>query len=137
MAKTKFVTYECPHCQRTTRLEILTTAGEYQIQNGKQWYRCTRCKHSVSINPKSIEEAKKALKASISKETCTLYSNEKTYSLGEAIYHSEWDDVGKVIRKEKTSSGIQTIVVAFERIGEKRLIENMPTEIEEENSISQ
>ncbi|MCX7983435.1 MAG: hypothetical protein N3A63_00825 [Bacteroidetes bacterium] len=137
MAKSKFVTYECPHCHRQTKLEIVQVDGEFKVLDGKSWYRCSRCKHSVLINTQKIEEAKKTTRESILKEQCTLYRNDKTFSIGEAIYHSEWDDVGKVIRKEKTTSGIQTIVVAFEKVGEKRLIENLPIEFLEENSISQ
>ncbi|MBP8976505.1 MAG: hypothetical protein KBG83_07300 [Bacteroidetes bacterium] len=137
MAKTKYVTYECPFCHRMTKMEVIGGNGEAQLTESKSWYRCTRCKHSSLINPLDIERAKQEAKASISRDKCTTYSNDKTYSIGEGIYHTEWDDVGRVIRKEKTSSGMQTIVVAFEKSGEKRLIENMPLEIgQEDNNIS-
>lgn len=136
MAKTKYVTYECPYCHKQTKMEVLAAGNENQLPQGKQWYRCTRCKHSVLLQPADIEAAKAAMKATIVRENCIPYSNDKTYTIGQDIYHSEWDDVGRVIRKERTSGGIQIIVVAFEKAGEKRLVENMPVEIEEENSIS-
>ncbi len=135
MAKVKYVTFECSHCHKHTKLEILGSSNGTQRADGKIWYRCTRCKHSFLLHPETIEKAKNELKAAIDREKCTVYRNDATYTIGQAIYHSEWDDVGRVIKKEKTSSGIQTIVVAFEKLGEKRLIENMAVDISEETSI--
>jgi len=54
----------------------------------------------------------------------TLYSPERAYNVGDIIYHADWDDIGRVMSKERTSSGGQAIVVKFEKLGERRLIEN-------------
>ena len=45
--------------------------------------------------------------------------------MGEAIFHTDWDDIGKIISKERTSGGGSAIVVSFERLGERRLLENV------------
>lgn len=98
----------------------------------KIWYRCTRCKHSalLTLTPQSREKKNHA--NAIDRETCTTYSKEKTFKVGEHIYHSDWDDVGKVVRKDKTSNGIHSIVVSFEKLGERKLLENIQTELPEE-----
>ncbi|MFZ1978888.1 MAG: hypothetical protein WAV76_13120, partial [Bacteroidota bacterium] len=68
---------------------------------------------------------------------CTPYSKEKIFTIGQEIYHEEWDDVGRIVRKDKTSNGVQTIIVAFEKSGEKKLIENLAVEEAEESSVEQ
>ena len=58
-------------------------------------------------------------------EDCIDYSPKENYAVGDAIYHKGWDDVGTVVSKELTSNGSQAIVVTFNKLGEKRLIENI------------
>jgi hypothetical protein len=101
----------------------------------KLWYRCCKCKHSALLTITPSSQSKKAHAAAIDRELCTHYSKEKVYSIGEHIFHTELDDVGKVIRKDKMSNGIHSIVVNFEKLGERRLLEN--TQIESEEAIEQ
>jgi len=127
MAKTKFATYECAYCRKTTKMELV---GEMQTEGSeepaqKAWYRCTRCKHSALIDKQSIQHSKKGDISNIDKTACTTYSRELVFTVGQAIYHTGWDDVGKVTAKQKTSDGTQSITVSFEKLGERRLIENM------------
>ncbi len=70
------------------------------------------------------------MSVAIDRKQCTPYAKEKTFSVGEHIYHSEWDDVGKVVRKDKMSNGIHSIVVTFEKYGERKLLENISAEKE-------
>jgi hypothetical protein len=56
------------------------------------------------------------------------YSKEKVYSIGQTIYHTEWDDYGRVLAKQRMSNGIHAITVAFEKSGERRLVENVAPE---------
>jgi hypothetical protein len=51
-----------------------------------------------------------------------------TFKVGDAIYHNEWNDVGKVVSKAKMSDGNQSIIVSFEKCGSRRLIENAKPE---------
>ena len=61
----------------------------------------------------------------VTRDQCIDYSPEKSYEIGSAIYHTDWDDMGKVTSKEKTSSGGNAIWVSFEKNGTKKLIENL------------
>jgi hypothetical protein len=134
MAKTKYIMHHCAYCRRETKMEFVggLPAESNSTELVKTWYRCTRCKHSalLTLSPQVREKKNHAI--AIDRETCTTYAKEKIYKVGEHIYHSDWDDVGKVVRKDKTSNGIQSIVVAFEKLGERKLLENMQTEFPEE-----
>jgi hypothetical protein len=91
----------------------------------KVWYRCGKCKHSALLTLSPASQMKKKRAVAIDREQCTPYAKEKIFSVGENIYHSEWDDVGKVVRKDKMSNGVHSIVVTFEKIGERKLLENI------------
>jgi hypothetical protein len=58
-------------------------------------------------------------------QSCITYSPLRLYAVGDAIFHSDLNDVGKVTRKVRTSDGGQAIIVTFEKIGERRLVENL------------
>jgi len=60
--------------------------------------------------------------------TATLYKPCQCFKIGEQIFHNELNDVGKVLSKMKTSDGGQAIVVAFSKLGQRRLIENLKEE---------
>jgi hypothetical protein len=134
MAKTKYIVHQCAYCRRETKMEFVggLPAENDGAEPSKTWYRCTRCKHSALLTLVPQDREKKNHAIPIDRETCTTYAKEKLYKVGEHIYHSEWDDVGKVIRKDKTSNGIQSIVVSFEKLGERKLLENIQTELPEE-----
>jgi len=70
---------------------------------------------------RSQEEAAKK----IDKSSAAIYNPENTYQVGDAIFHTEWDDIGKIVSKELTSGGDKAIVVSFEKLGEKRLLEGI------------
>ena len=134
MAKTKYITYECAYCRKTTKMELV---GEMQTEGSqdpalKVWYRCTRCKHSALLDKQSLQQSKKGDPTKIERSACVTYARDMVYTVGQAIYHADWDDVGKVIGKQKTSDGTQSITVTFEKLGERRLIENMPQTLEHE-----
>ena len=61
----------------------------------------------------------------VTRENCIDYSPEKIFEIGNSIYHTDWDDMGRVKSKEKTSSGGNAIWVEFEKNGTKKLIENL------------
>lgn len=94
----------------------------------KVWYRCTKCRQAFLFDLDAMAKEREEALRKVEPKDCTEYSPTKTYSVGEAIFHSEWSDVGKVMAKEKTSSGGQAILVSFEKFGERRLIENLRAE---------
>lgn len=119
MSKAKYVTKVCSSCGKETKME---TIGAVVGSENKVWYRCTRCHHSIMIETSSQKEVN-VIK--VTRENCIDYSPEKIFEIGNSIYHTDWDDMGKVKSKEKTSSGGNAIWVEFEKNGTKKLIENL------------
>ncbi len=122
MARLKHVDAFCGYCNKVTKMEIV---GELSIQGDRRkWTRCKTCKHTMALDVDSNIKSSHNLDLSAIKiEDCKLYSPVEMYEVGDSIYHKDWDDVGKVISKETTSSGMKAIVVEFEKSGTKRLLE--------------
>ncbi len=122
MARGKNILHHCTHCERVTKMELI---GTVENQPEKSWYKCTRCRHASLIDLAEVRRSLEDSKKKLVREECTEYRPESTYSVGQAIFHTEWDDVGKIISKERTSGGGRAIVVSFERLGERRLLESV------------
>ena len=127
MARGKNISHYCSHCERVTKLEMV---GSVENQPEKTWYRCTRCRHASLIDVNGLRKEQEESKKKPEKTDCTEYRPEATYKVGQAIFHSTWDDVGKIISKERTSRGEHSIVVSFEKLGERRLLESISSETE-------
>jgi hypothetical protein len=121
MSKTKYVTQLCTACGKETKMEII---GAVVGSENKVWFRCTRCHHSMMIDTITDQKVKDNV-IKINRGECIDYTPEKIYDVGSSIYHTDWDDMGKVKSKEKTSSGRNAIWVQFEKNGIKKLIENL------------
>jgi hypothetical protein len=124
--------HDCAYCHKQTKMELV---GGMQIdgQEGipqKLWYRCTRCKHSALLTLEANSKEKSG-HAKIDRTSAIEYAKEKVFTVGQAIYHSGLDDVGRVVKKDKTSGGIHSILVSFEKTGERKLLENIQHEFEE------
>jgi DNA-directed RNA polymerase subunit RPC12/RpoP len=122
MARGKSITHFCSHCERDTRMEIV---GAVENQPERMWYRCTRCRHAVLLNLNDLQKGEETAKKKLERTDCSEYDPHGSYKVGQAIFHSDWDDVGKVMSKEKTSGGASAIVVSFQKLGERRLLENV------------
>lgn len=134
MAKTKYMMHECAYCRKSTKMELV---GEMLPEGSQEpaqkvWYRCTRCKHTALLDKQFLSQPKRGEVIKIDRTACTTYARDQLYTIGQSIYHSEWDDVGKVTAKQKTSDGTQSITVSFEKLGERRLIENLQVSAEPE-----
>ncbi len=123
MAKGKYIFHRCGHCDRVTKMEVI---GSSESQPDRTWYRCTRCRHASLVNLEELRKTQEESKRKVAREDASEYSPANTYTVGQSIFHSEWGDVGKIVSKEKTSRGESAIVVAFEKLGERRLLESMP-----------
>ena len=125
--------HDCAYCHKQTKMERIgeMPSGANENDPLKVWYRCTRCKHSalITLAPQSKEKGEAA---KIDRANCVEYSKDKVFTIGQAIYHSDWDDVGTVLKKDKMSNGIHSILVSFEKNGERKLIENVVLETIEE-----
>lgn len=122
MARGKNISNYCSHCEKVTRMEKI---GSAEGQTERIWYRCTRCRHASQVNADELQKTQTEAKRKIEKAECTQYKPESTYVVGQAIFHLEWDDIGKIVSKERTSGGASAIVVSFERLGERKLLENV------------
>jgi len=122
MAKGKYILHHCGHCDRLTKMEVIGTS---ENQPERTWYRCTRCRHASLLNLEDLKRVQDEAKKKVTKEECSEYNPVNTYAVGQSIFHSEWDDMGKIVSKERTSRGQSSIVVAFEKLGERRLLENV------------
>ena len=120
MSKTKYVTQLCSSCGRESKMEII---GAVIGAENKIWFRCTRCHHSMMIDTSGQQKGDNIIK--INRDECVEYSPDKVFDVGSAIYHQDWDDMGKVKSKEKMSSGGNAIWVQFEKNGTKKLVENL------------
>lgn len=125
MARLKNIEAFCTVCNSVTKMEIAGDARVFDLQN-KKWAKCKKCKQMVIVDPNEnqVKEEKPAEEV-FQTENCSEYSPRKTFSVGESIYHSAWDDYGKVVAKEVTSNGQTTIRVEFQKLGEKKLIESI------------
>ena len=126
MAKGKSILHQCAHCERTTKMEVI---GPVETQPEKTWYRCTRCRHGTLVDVAALRlELENSLKRP-ERSDCLDYRPENTYIVGAAIFHTEWG-IGKVMSKQRTSGGDRAIVVAFDKLGERKLLENVVVEPE-------
>ena len=122
MARGKNISHHCNHCERITKMEMV---GSAESQPDKTWYRCTRCRHASLIDVNGLKKLQEESKKTPEKIDCTEYRPNGTYTIGQAIFHTGWDDVGKITSKERTSRGEHAIVVSFEKHGERRLLESV------------
>lgn len=121
MAKGKSILHHCAHCERTTKMEVI---GPVENQPDKTWYRCTRCRHACLVDVAALRQKQEDSIRTPERGDCLEYKPENSYNVGEAIFHAEWG-IGKIISKERTSGGDRAIVVAFEKLGERKLLENV------------
>ena len=138
MAKTKYLMHQCAYCRLETKMEFVGGQPNEgtDADTIKMWYRCSKCKHTALLTLSSASQTKKKVQpTALIREQCTPYSKDKTFTIGEQIYHSDLDDMGRVVRKDKMSNGVHSIIVAFEKLGERKLMENIPEEIVEKEAV--
>ena len=127
MARGKNISRFCSHCGKVSKMELI---GAVETQPDKNWYRCTRCRHASLLDLAELKRVQGESKKKLERGDCLEYKPENTYEIGQAIFHSEWDDIGKIVSKERTSAGANAIVVSFEKLGERRLLESIISEQE-------
>lgn len=127
MARGKSISQFCNHCSRVTKMEVI---GSNESQPDRTWYRCTRCRHASLIDLVELRRVQDDAKKKVDRSECSEYKPENTYNVGQAIFHSDWDDMGKIVSKVRTSDGAKAIVVSFEKLGERRLLESVLPSVE-------
>jgi len=124
MARIKNIEAFCPNCAGMKKMEL---AGEVlgTDNHNKFWAKCKKCKQTMIIDiNEDVKETKPSLEG-IENEECTVYAPSKSFSVGESIYHKNWDDFGKVVSKDVLSNGQKSIAVEFQKSGLKKLIESL------------
>jgi len=122
MARIKNVEAFCSFCNALRKMEL---AGEVTGSENKRWAKCKKCKHTMIIDmTEDVKDSKVSLEG-IENETVETYSPQKSYEVGQTIYHQNWDDFGKIVGKEVLSNGQKSISVEFQKSGHKKLIESL------------
>ncbi|MFQ5824014.1 MAG: hypothetical protein ACE5JB_08170 [bacterium] len=117
------VTY-CKSCRTEQEMKPVREGFEGKII----WLRCMDCSKMIFLNKEDYEDLlqnNKQKKNNGTEKDYVDYAPNKTFYIGQHIYHKIWDDKGEVLKKEKTNSGRQAITVAFDRLGERILVENL------------
>ncbi len=123
MARVKNVEAFCSICNGVRKMELVGEVSLIDTNENKRWAKCKKCKQTMIIDlSEDVKETKPSLEG-IENEDCTVYSPSKSFTVGEAIYHQNWDDFGKVVGKEVLSNGKSSITVEFQKLGNKKLIE--------------
>jgi hypothetical protein len=116
--KRRMILY-CKYCRGE---RVMDSVGEGL--NGKViWFRCSECNKIVYFKTEKLEELLQDEKPL--QNEYVEYDPQKSFSVGQYLYHKVWNDKGEVLKKEITPSGKHTIVVSFDRLGEKKLIESL------------
>ena len=123
MARIKNIEAFCNFCNAVTKMEISGDISPNEDEN-KRWAKCKKCKHKTIIDLKTDAKAKKVSLDGIENEECVTYSPDKTFDIGQSIYHQGWDDFGKIVSKKILSDGKSCINVEFQKSGSKNLIES-------------
>jgi hypothetical protein len=126
MARIKNIEAFCGVCGSVTKMELAGESSVLSFQN-KRWAKCKKCKQMALITlPEAETKRDDELELDeITFENSIEYAPQKTFGLGDAIYHKMWDDYGKVIAKEVSSNGQNSILVDFQKSGSKKLIESI------------
>jgi len=122
MARLKNIEAFCNSCNVIQKMEI---TADFAGEANKKWAKCKKCKQLMIIDLNEIKTNTKPVLDGIENEDCTVYSPGKSFKIGEAIYHQDWDDFGKVVSKDTLSNGHHSISVEFQKSGYKKLIESL------------
>ena len=125
MARIKNIEAFCPNCSGMKKMELAGEVLGADENHNKFWAKCKKCKQTMIIDMTEDVKITKPSLEGIENEDCTVYSPDKSFSVGESIYHKSWDDFGKVVSKDVLSGGQKSIAVEFQKSGLKKLIESL------------
>lgn len=129
MARIKNIEAHCSFCNAVTKME-LSGDSTLNLSDNKKWAKCKKCKQTSLIQLEEPEKEVKITDENIDSSDFTTYSPQKTFGIGEAIYHEGWDDFGIVVSKNVLSNGKGSVLVKFQKLGQKQLLETIKQPIE-------
>jgi hypothetical protein len=124
MARIKNIEAYCNSCGSVQKMEI-TSSVTGEESEFKKWAKCKSCKQVMIVDISDIIRNSNLTLEGIENEECKKYSPKSTFTVGETIYHENWDDFGRVISKETLTNGKSSISVEFQKSGLKKLIESL------------
>jgi len=119
----KYVMLFSPFLMKETKHELI--GDPFEIEGVlHQWARCTKSRHSQLVNLELLKsKSSQEQLQQYNPADAIKYSPSKEFKIGDVIYHEQWDDIGIVRQKAITSSGGYAIIVEFEKLKTKKLIE--------------
>jgi len=129
MAKVKNVEAYCSICNGVRKMEL---TGEVAGDDTKRWAKCKKCKQTMILSTEDDIVSQKVSLTGIENEDCTTYSPVKSFTVGQNIFHENWNDFGKVVAKEILSNGQKSIAVEFQKVGNKKLVESYIKQTDQE-----
>ncbi len=126
--KRKYFTALCPRCRRETKMRLTGESPELGIV----WLRCSSCHSSYSFSPDDLNKDGSVRSTEVNQDAngqeqaaeIVPYSPDKTFQVGQTIYHEAFHDYGLIVEKRDAQGTRSKIVVAFQHVGQKVLIEN-------------
>lgn len=121
----KYFRGRCPECESQQKLKLVAKQDEL----GTIRMRCLTCSQIATYPVERVRKTGRVLterqfkkfKAAMTK--ILNYSPQDTYFVGQKIRHPVFDEVGQVMKKKKSTGRHQIILVKFENVGEKELVE--------------
>lgn len=112
----------CTACGEEMGMEVVRRG----VKGDVTWLKCPCCGGLVPLIPKALQQGGEPPARTVSpEEDLRSYSPQKSFFIGEVIYHAGFDDLGRVMDKEISGSGNKAIVVSFVKEGKKRLVEGI------------
>jgi hypothetical protein len=121
-AKVKRRRKHCPTCEEEVSMSVVREA---ENESDLWWLLCPTCDGKFVFTYKEYRGTKRPGMPAIEKDKAAIYHTNKTYSIGDLLYHPKLEDMGLVVGKASSPiadcSG--TIIVSFIEGGQKTLIE--------------
>ncbi len=117
----------CETCGEPVRF-VLKDKDE---EEGQIILRCDSCHSRLNVPVERVLKSGRLLtedeyeRRSEALSKVSDYKPGATYWVGQKIRHNKFSDVGKIIRKEKTDDEHRAIIVKFEKVGTKKLVEGL------------
>ncbi len=119
----KIIVSYCKNCRVDQEMKPV----RYGFDDKIVWLKCPDCAKMIFIKTEDYEDIiqGRAKPRLAEEENYIDYAPEKSFQIGQVVYHKVWDDSGEVMKKEISSSGRHFITVEFNRLGQKTLIEKL------------
>ncbi|MBD3181378.1 hypothetical protein GF312_03740 [Candidatus Poribacteria bacterium] len=124
-ARKKRVRHRKKYCSICDEIVSMAVVRKAEEENDLYWLVCPECKNRFAYTRSDYRKKKRIKTPAIKRDDAKVYKTNKTFSIGELIYHPKLHDMGLVVEKASAPfaecSG--AIIVSFLQSGQKTLIE--------------